>query len=246
MVTVRRGRTSRGVRRRRAKLRDLAGDDGGVLPRRRRGGARPSRRSVLWRAVSRPPRARRLLLSNTTRMTATTTIFRARGRRRSFRETRLGEDGARDDGSARARAGARGCERALAWARGGLDMIAREMSVIDVGSSVKRAGVACFFGDEHRAMITTLASLKRDDGRFREGSSRGGAERDAGRVENRRLGRGGATRTPIGGKDETRGFEHATSAMTTRIFSGGPGRGSGSRKPPRWISRGRRRSSPSR
>ena len=41
--------------------------------------------------------------------------------------------------------------------------------------------------------------------RAREGSSRGGAERDAGRVENRRLGRSGATRTPIGGKDENGG-----------------------------------------
>ena len=55
--------------------------------------------------------------------------------------------------------------------------------------------------DDHHARLAQTRS-----GRFREGSSRGGAERDAGRVENRRLGRGGATRTPIGGKDETRGI----------------------------------------
>jgi len=125
---------------------------------------------------------------------------------------------------ARARGvGARGCERALAWARGGLDMIAREMSVIDVGSSVKRAGVACFFGDEHRAMITTLVSLKREVEDFARDHHavapnetpdvwKIAASAEAARHERR-----------SGEKTRRAGFEHATSAMTTRDLRGDAG-----------------------
>ena len=125
---------------------------------------------------------------------------------------------------ARARGvGARGCERALAWARGGLDMIAREMSVIDVGSSGKRAGVACFFGDEHRAMITTLVSLKREVEDFARDHHavapnetpdvwKIAASAEAARHEHR-----------SGGKTRRAGFERATSAMTTRELRGDAG-----------------------
>ena len=125
---------------------------------------------------------------------------------------------------ARARGvGARGCERALAWARGGLDMIAREMSVIDVGSSGKRAGVACFFGDEHRAMITTLVSLKREVEDFARDHHavapnetpdvwKIAASAEAARHEHR-----------SGGKTRRAGFERAMSAMTTRDLRGDAG-----------------------
>ena len=125
---------------------------------------------------------------------------------------------------ARARSvGARGCERALAWARGGLDMLAREMSVIDVGSSGKRAGVACFFGDEHRAMITTLVSLKREVEDFARDHHavapnetpdvwKIAASAEAARHEHR-----------SGGKTRRAGFERATSAMTTRELRGDAG-----------------------
>ena len=98
-------------------------------------------------------------------MTATTTTMTAvamRVRRRSFRETRLGEDGARDDGSARARRARAGANaRSLGREEQLLDMLARGCA----SSTWDRAGnerARRVSSETNIAMITTLVSLKRE------------------------------------------------------------------------------------
>ena len=121
------------------------------------------------------------------------------------------------------RVDARGCERALAWARGGLDVVAREISVVDVGSSGKRSGAACFFGDEHRAIITTLVSLKRELEDFAR-DHHAVAPNETPDVRKIAASAKAARREhESGGKTTRAGFEPATSATTTRGLGGDAG-----------------------
>ena len=117
------------------------------------------------------------------------------------------------------RVDARGCERALAWARGGLDVVAREISVVDVGSSGKRSGASCFFGDEHRATITTLVSLKREVEDFAR-DLHAVAPNETPDVRKIAASVEAARRERESGKKTRAGFEPATSATTTRGLGG--------------------------